>query len=602
MKRAFTTLFVFLGLAGSALAADRSIERTTLVDARNSIPVARADWFRVASSSAAETALHAEAQGLSSAVPAVRVETSSYIYQAGQPAEVWITYESNGHTGPVTLYLYRQNRTTGAKQYYNAFSSGFGNADVERDLFGAGERPVPITLPSLDDFVLFGDAGGLGTAIMTPSGQTGRYQYVVEVRNANGNRILAKSNAMYNHIDSIMTLQGSITSDRTLTANHAWVLVGGVFVRSPATLTIEPGTIIFGDTATNGFLVIDRGARIEADGTVMNPIVMTSDQPVGERTRSDWGGLIINGRAPVNIGEGIGEGGTGTYGGTDPGDDSGTLRYVRVEFAGTEISPENELNGIAFQGVGSGTTVDHIQVHFAKDDGVEFYGGTVNAKYVLVTFAADDSIDWVEGWIGSLQFAAVVQRGDDADNGIEADNKEAQNNILPRSSPDIYNVTLIGDRNGPESDDGILLREGTAGRIYNSIVMGFGQAGIAIRNSSTFEQANNGSLVVDNNIFWNNAVAFDTSSDGTLTAAGAATKNLVENVWTKNRFVDPLLAAPFMLTQPDLRPLEGSPALDVRFVKTPPDNGFLDTTVDFIGAVAPGSNWVMSGWANFSDN
>ena len=149
-------------------------------------------------------------------------------------------------------------------------------------------------------------------------------------------------------------------------------------------LEIEAGTTIYGDSATNGTLVIARGSQIHAHGTAAAPIVMTSDQLEGERARGDWGGLIINGYAPLNIegGEAEGEGDTGTYGGDDPTDSSGILEYVRVEFAGTEFSPDNELNGIAFQGVGSGTTVENVMVKFNKDDGLEFFGGTVEVKYV----------------------------------------------------------------------------------------------------------------------------------------------------------------------------------------------------------------------------
>ena len=137
-------------------------------------------------------------------------------------------------------------------------------------------------------------------------------------------------------------------------------------------------------------------------------------------------------------------GDTGEYGGTDPEDSSGILRYVRVEFAGIEFSPDNELNGIAFQGVGSGTVVDYVQVHFNQDDGIEFFGGTVNAKHLYCTGIRDDSFDWTDGWTGKGQFWVAQQRGDDADNGFEADNNGDDNEANPRSNPTIYNVTLVG--------------------------------------------------------------------------------------------------------------------------------------------------------------
>ncbi|MYD86034.1 MAG: T9SS C-terminal target domain-containing protein, partial [Acidobacteria bacterium] len=194
--------------------------------------------------------------------------------------------------------------------------------------------------------------------------------------------------------DRLCIVSGRITADTTFTADSLWLLDGAVFVEEPARLTIEAGTEVFGRSSTNGTLIIARGAQILANGTADAPIVMTSDQKIGDRARGDWGGLIINGRAPLNVpgGEAEGEGDTGVYGGTDPDDDSGHLYYVRVEFAGSEFSPDNELNGIAFQGVGRGTEVDHVMVKFNKDDGLEFFGGTVEVKHVICFAIADDSI------------------------------------------------------------------------------------------------------------------------------------------------------------------------------------------------------------------
>jgi hypothetical protein len=392
-------------------------------------------------------------------------------------------------------------------------------------------------------------------------------------------------------VDSVVQVTSNVLSDTTWTNNNAYfIATKAVFVRN-STLTIEPGTFVFGSKAQQSALVIDRGAKINANGTAMNPIVFTTDQPIGTRGRADWGGLIVNGFAPVNVGEGVGEGNTGTYGGNDPNDDSGVLRYVRVEFAGIEFSPDNELNGIAFQGVGRGTVVDHVQVHFNKDDGVEFFGGTVNAKNLLLTANADDSVDWVEGWTGSLQFVVVQQSGDDADNGIEADNKSSNNDLEPRSNPKIFNVTLIGDpdsNEGGESDIGMLLREGTAGIIRNAIVAGFKDAPVDIVGSSQ-AQATAGALTVRNSIFFNTGPYNNDFSQSTI--EGDAT----------NRITDPMLADPYMLLRPDVEPLAGSPAFDIRYVATPPDDGFLVPT-DYLGAVAPGNNWVLTGWATFLRN
>jgi len=299
--------------------------------------------------------------------------------------------------------------------------------------------------------------------------------------------------------DEFCVLSGTYTEDLTLTADRAWLLRGGVFIGDEdqsATLTIEPGTIVYGESSSDGMLVIRRGSRILADGTSDAPIVMTSSKPEGSRARGDWGGLILNGRAPVNVCaqgteacESFGEGGTGWYGGTDEDDDSGVLRYLRVEFAGTLVSPDNELNGIAFQGVGRGTVVDYVQVHLNADDGIEFFGGTVEAKHILVTGVGDDSLDWTDGWRGKLQFG-LLEQFDDAsgDNGIEADNNADNNDAEPRSFPTLANLTVLGSPDSDASDYGILLREGTAVHLYNSEVRDFNDACLDIDHQATFDR------------------------------------------------------------------------------------------------------------------
>jgi hypothetical protein len=208
-------------------------------------------------------------------------------------------------------------------------------------------------------------------------------------------------------------------SNLTLTNDQVWVLTGKVAIggdtANSATLLIEPGTKLVGDSGKD-YLLIRRGSKIVAKGSANAPIVMTSSKPAGQRARGDWGGLVISGNAPVN-GCGLedqedptqgfcelkGEGDSGLYGGNNPEDNSGVLEYVVVEYAGNEVTKGDELNGIAFQGVGSGTTVDFVQVHMGFDDGFEFFGGTVNAKHLVSTCNKDDSLDWVHGWKGKAQ-------------------------------------------------------------------------------------------------------------------------------------------------------------------------------------------------------
>lgn len=270
-----------------------------------------------------------------------------------------------------------------------------------------------------------------------------------------------------------------------LTSDKLWVLQGGVFIggdnTDKGTLTIAPGAKIVGNKGAD-FLVISRGSQIFAEGTKDAPIVFTTGHP-GNTARGQWGGLILNGNAPINTcgtytdaapceatGEGPGAKGTGVYGGNNPTDNSGVLKYVRVEFAGFEVSPDNELNGISFQGVGSGTVVDYIQVHKNSDDGVEFFGGTVDIKHVLLTGNRDDSMDWTSGWVGRAQFVIIDQFEDAANNGIEADNLSSPMDATPRSNPILSNFTILSTTGATaKGGSGLLLRKGSAVEFNNSI-------------------------------------------------------------------------------------------------------------------------------------
>ncbi len=394
----------------------------------------------------------------------------------------------------------------------------------------------------------------------------------------------------------VAILEGNITGERTLMADNDYLLRGAVFVQDGAILRIEAGTTIYGEGASTGALVVAQGGKLMAEGTADNPIVFTSDALPGQHQRGQWGGLIINGRAPTNQGITQGEGNTGAFGGNNPNDSSGVLRYIRVEWAGIEFSPDNELNGIAFQGVGTGTVVDHVQVHFNQDDGIEMFGGTVNIKYALVTGARDDSFDWTDGWTGKGQFWVVQQRGDAADNGFENDNSSKDNEALPRSSATIYNATLVGDPNGPESDIGMLIREGVTGTYRNFIVTGFNKSGLDINHAVTYAQANSGKLSVRNNIFFgNNPGSFAGEKDGFDDAAWAS------NAAFNNAEVDPMLTNPFSLNNPDFRPRSGSPATNGSVsVARPPSDGFF-TSVNFIGGVDPNDNWT-AGWTTTAQN
>ena len=227
-----------------------------------------------------------------------------------------------------------------------------------------------------------------------------------------------------------------------------------------------------------------------------------------------------------------------------------------------------------------------------QDDGIEFFGGTVNLKYALVTGARDDSFDWTDGWTGKGQFWVAQQYGDDADNGFEVDNSSKDNEATPRSAATIYNVTLVGDPAGPESDNGMLIREGAAGTYANFIVTGFNKVGLDINNEATHVQADSGKLVVKNSIFFENGKGNfgDEKDDDGFDEAAFAAKN-------GNKETDPELAAPFNKRAPDFTPGAGAGAVSPA---APPADGFFDQ-VNFIGGVSPSNNWT-SGWTTSAQN
>ena len=306
---------------------------------------------------------------------------------------------------------------------------------------------------------------------------------------------------------SYQKVVGTIDENYTFTSDKKWLLSGGIFVESGATLTIQAGTEIFAaDDASTPFLSILRGGKINAVGTATSPIVMTTIKTItGTPSAGDWGGIILNGRATINNGtEAIGEGGTGTYGGSNDNDNSGTIKYMRIEYAGKLLGTDNELNGFSFNGVGSGTTVEYIQAYRGADDGIEFFGGTVSVKYAVSTGNEDDSFDWTYGWRGNGQFWVVNQEAGGGDRGIEADNNGDDNTLTPYSNPTISNVTLVGVDDGDASNTGMRLREGTKGKIYNAIVTGFPKYGVRVSDAQSTTNMTAGELVLKSSNVYSN--------------------------------------------------------------------------------------------------
>lgn len=298
--------------------------------------------------------------------------------------------------------------------------------------------------------------------------------------------------------DNKYELTKDIESDTELEAGKTYTLSGGIHVKNGATLKIPAGvTIIAKHDDVVDYILIEQGAKIDAQGTASNPIVMTSEK----KEPGAWGGIHICGYAHTNA-----EGGTGSseiggapYGGNNDADNSGTLRYVRVEYTGFAFDEEHEANGITFYGVGNGTTVEYCQAYMGSDDGFEWFGGSVNVKYLVSTDCSDDSFDWTEGWNGKGTDLVAYQEakatlGYDCDCLIEADNNENDNAATPVSHPVLKNLILAG--NG-ESKQGIRLRRGTQADIDNAKVCGKGQP-LVVESALTNASLKNGTSRLTN--------------------------------------------------------------------------------------------------------
>ncbi len=291
---------------------------------------------------------------------------------------------------------------------------------------------------------------------------------------------------------------------RMLSSDTAYILTGIYYVDSLASIVIQPGTVILGDSATAGTLCIKRGATIVASGTAQRPIVFTSRKPVGQRKPGDWGGVILLGSARNNQGFNTTiEGGihpSAIYGGTDDNDSSGVMRYVRIEFAGIPFLPDNEVNGLTMGSVGRRTIIENIQVSFNNDDGFEWFGGTVSAKNLVSWRNLDDDFDSDFGWSGRVQFGyakrdpAIVDLSTGSNsNGFESDNQGGSSGpwpARPTTSGAFVNMTLIGPLADTANYSGIsnkhdyaaFLRRRTAVNIYNSVL----QDALHSQRSNTF--------------------------------------------------------------------------------------------------------------------
>jgi hypothetical protein len=308
------------------------------------------------------------------------------------------------------------------------------------------------------------------------------------------------------------TLNKDITKDVTLPGKE-YTLAGGVHVKEGATLTIKPGTVIKNDPNESvAYLLVEQGGKLMAEGTETEPIVFTS--AASSPARGDWGGIILCGKAPVNGGTRTAEMGNVTYGGNDPADNSGVLKYVRLEYTGNSINAEKQHNGFTFNGCGSGTTAEYLQAYMGKDDGFEFFGGTIVANNLVSSGSLDDSFDWTYGWAGGGSNWYAEQSSDEGDRGIEGDNDSKNNSNSPYSNPTLTNITLKG-RGVSAGTDGMKLREGTKGKITNVLISDF-KDGLEVEHDQTVKNAGDGSLSLSK------ITISGASADWAVKAAGSA--------------------------------------------------------------------------------
>ncbi|MBM3922629.1 MAG: hypothetical protein FJ340_05415 [Sphingomonadales bacterium] len=440
-----------------------------------------------------------------------------------------------------------------------------------------------------------------------------------------------------------ITLQGRINADTVLRKQNTYILKGLVYMVNNKTMTIEPGTVIKGSFSGSDVaaLIITRGSKIVAEGTPTEPIVFTSASPNPQS--GDWGGIVICGKAPINtsfngtnglyqVEGGIDNGnGDGLAGAGDavaptavPTDNSGSLKYVRIEYAGYAFQPDKEVNSLTLAAVGSGTTIENVQVTYAKDDAFEWFGGTVNCKYLIAYKTQDDDFDTDNGYSGKVQFGIVFRDSLIADisrsEAFESDNNASGTTVSPQTTAIFSNITAIGPRATLTNTGNALyrgaahIRRNTGISIYNSIIMGW-PLGIEIDATvgrSTMLNIEDSTIRLRNITLAGNNVStlFAGTPGATITTSAAFSTWFTQpfygnDILTNNsdaRLIQPFnyLAfdpTPFAGSNGNQRILTGGGFTDAKFA----GDTFFDKTVTFRGGVAPAgalSTW-WKGWTVF---
>jgi len=409
------------------------------------------------------------------------------------------------------------------------------------------------------------------------------------------------------------TLTGTYTNGQTVTVKSGISkLRGYTYFEDGATLIIEPGATIKSDVTLKGALIMERGSKIYAEGTASSPIVFTSGKEAGSRNPGDWGGIIILGKATTNrVTTPTIEGGVGKqYGGTDDADNSGILKYVRIEFAGIADAPGSEINGLTLGGVGSGTTLDYIQVTYGNDDAYEFFGGTVNAKHLIGYATADDDFDFDFGYRGKIQYGFALRNpefvdGADAGNNIECDNDATGTTATPLTKPNLSNFTLLGPNGASNTaanhNFANRWRRGTTFALNNSIMIGQAKGGLSLESNATYDAFIAGTSEFKNNLIYTLLAPFKMGSDVTTVGASATaiqTKAEAQGSILLASSVAAGLVDPFNLTSPNPLLSSGSVALTGATFTGIQNETFFDK-VTYKGAFGSSASWT-TGWTNFS--
>lgn len=504
------------------------------------------------------------------------------------------------------------------------------------DLNNSGGRNVAdvvllfrAVLENPDPSPLCGGAGALDCGDINDDGNISVNDVVVLFSNVLGNETLypvcTGPGTTISCPGGTATVSGSITTNQVWPSSCTVLLDGTVFVEPGVVVTIQPGTVIKGKKNPSNpppsALIFRRDSKINAAGTASQPIVFTSDQPAGSRAAGDWGGLVLNGRAPVNCpgGECLAEGLSATpFGGSEGNDSSGIVKYVRIEYAGRILSTDNELNVFTMNGVGRGTQVDHVEALIGLDDAIEWFGGTVNSKYLVAAGGADDQLDFQLGTSGATQHVFAAQYGGNLDSagshGFEGDNNENGFDLAPRSSPKFCNVTVVGCKgqggNCTVDSSGALLRRGVSGQFWKSIVTNMGSRGMQLRDAATATVACSstttptGQLMFRDSIFYNNGSGSPgtTNCSNHSSTTGAVCQSCdLYNAWKAQASgpvveVDPGLAGASWPPSPIPNSNANSNALDCKSL-----DAFFDTTA-YRGSHQPGGSDWMAGWTSFATN